>query len=225
MRTNTERWRRVAELSLAVIVIGSIWGVIEMTLGGFLHATHVPQKGAIMGGLAISLMAIFTASTKKPALVPLLGVVAAAFKPIGALILGVPFLSPYVVNPAIAIIAEALAFGVIAVALKAKMEERLLARVSAGVLAGFLGFTLYAGLASILGLGMWPALDFAAKLQTIGTSATPIAIAGAITLVAGYYAARVGAPRLTQLRTSRPRVYYSASSAVVLASWAVLFVI
>lgn len=59
MTFDTNRWQRILTISLTVIVIGSVWGLFEMTLGGFLHAIHFPQKGAVMGGLAISFMAIF----------------------------------------------------------------------------------------------------------------------------------------------------------------------
>src|SRR3989338_8254005 len=106
MKFSTNRWTLFA----TIIVVGSIWGLFEMTLGGFLHAVHFPQKGAIMGGLAISFMAIFVTMTRKPSLVPIIGVIAASFKLFDAIIFRVPLLSPYVVNPATAIIIEALAF-------------------------------------------------------------------------------------------------------------------
>ncbi len=110
MTFRMDKWSKTLAIALTVIVIGSVWGFSEMTLGGFLHIIHFPQTGAIMGGLAISFMAIFVTVTGKPSLVPILGVIAASFKPFDAIIFGVPVLSPYVINPAIAIVMEALAF-------------------------------------------------------------------------------------------------------------------
>ncbi len=59
MTFSLDKWKGILTISLTIIVIGSVWGLAEMTLGGFLHAIHFPYKGAIMVGLAISFMAIF----------------------------------------------------------------------------------------------------------------------------------------------------------------------
>jgi len=190
-----------------------------MALGGFLHAIHFPQKGAVMGGLAISLMAVFFTITKKPLLIPLLGVVAASFKPSSAIIFGMPVLSSFVVNPATAIIIEALACSAVMVALRRTIDQHILARVGAGFMAGFLGYASYAALASIIGLGNWPTLDVMAKLKVVMTSAMPIGIAGAIMLFVGYYLGAASAPRLSYLKELHPRLYYPASLTLVLLCW------
>ncbi len=221
MTLSKNRWGKLLAISLTIIVIGSVWGLVEMTLGGFLHAIHFPQKGAIMGGLAISFMAIFVTITKKPSLVPILGIIAASFKPFGAIIFGFPLLSPYVINPAIAIVMEALAFTAVTVALKTAIDKRLLAKTGAGILAGSLGYVFYAAFASIFGLGMWPTLAFTEKLQVIVANATPIAIMGAIMLVAGYYLGRASVPRLLTFKELRPKLYYSTSFALVLLCWVI----
>jgi hypothetical protein len=221
MTLSVDKWKRILAISLTIIVIGSVWGFFEMTLGGFLHIIHFPQKGAVMGGLAVSFMAIFVAITGKPSLVPILGVIAASFKPFDAIIFGVPVLSAYIINPAIAIVMEALAFSAVAVVLKTAIDKRLLARASAGILAGSLGYISYAAFASIFGLGIWPTLDFTAKLQFILTNATPIAITGAIMLVAGYYVGRASMPRLSIFKELRPKLYYSTSLALVLLCWVI----
>jgi hypothetical protein len=225
MTFSTDRWGKLLAISTIVIVIGSVWGLTEMTLGGFLHAIHFPQTGAIMGGLAISFMAIFVAITKKPILVPILGIIAASFKPFDAMIFGVPVLSPYVINPAIAIAMEALAFSAVAVTLKAGITKHLPIRAGAGILAGYLGYIFYATIASIFGLGIWPTLAFSEKLQMITANATPIAIVGAIMLVAGYYAGRVSLPRLLTFKGLRPRLYYSTAFSLVILWWVIPIVL
>ncbi len=221
MTLSRDRWSKLLAISLTIIVIGSVWGLVEMTLGGFLHAIHFPQKGAIMGGLAISFMAIFVTMTRKPSLVPILGIIAASFKPLGAIASGVPIGSPFVINPAIAIIMEALAFSAVAVVLKTAIDKRILARVGAGVMAGSLGYVCYAAFASIFGLGMWPTLTFTEIFQVILVNATPIAITGAIMLVAGYHVGRISLPRLSTLKEAYPQLYYSASLALVTLCWVI----
>ena len=221
MTLSKNRWGKLLTISLTILVIGSVWGLVEMTLGGFLHVIHFPQKGAIMGGLAISIMVIFVTVTKKPALVPILGIIAASFKPFDAIIFGVPVLSPYIINPAIAIVMEALAFGAVAVALKTVIDKHLLVRAGAGIMAGSLGYVFYAAFASIFGLGMWPTLAFTDKLQIIVANATPIAITGAVMLVAGHYVGRTSVPRLLTFKELCPKLYYSTSLVLVVLCWVI----
>lgn len=99
---------------LPILVFGSAWGLIEMSLGGYLHLIHFPDKGALLGGIGFALMAWFTAMTRRPRLVPWLGLIAASFKLPDAVLLHASLLSPSVVNPAMAIIIEALAFRLVA---------------------------------------------------------------------------------------------------------------
>ena len=38
----------IVHLIIGILVFGSIWGLLEATLGGFLHMIIFPNKGAIM---------------------------------------------------------------------------------------------------------------------------------------------------------------------------------
>ena len=225
MEFNINKWKKILAICLIVLIIGSVWGFFEMTLGGFLHIMHFPQKGAIMGGLAISFMAFFVTMTGKPSLVPILGFIAASFKPLDAIIFGVPIGSPFIVNPAIAIVMEALAFSAVAVILKTAIDKHLLARAGTGIMAGYLGYVFYAAFASIFGLGIWPTLALTEKLQLILVNATPIAIIGAVMLVAGHYVGRASVPRLLIFKNLRPKLYYSASFSLVILCWVIPIVL
>ena len=206
-------------LALLTVVFGSVWGITELVLGGFLHAIHLPHKGAVMGGFAISLMAMFIAATGKPLLVPLLGVIAASFKPFSALLFGMPVMSPFVINPAVAIIMQALAVGAVLVVMKRMAGQHILARAGSGFAAGFLGFSLYGLTASVAGMGIWPTLDVASRLNLVWTSAIPIGMAGAVMMVIGSYLGRAGALRLSAFRMLHPRVFYPASFSLILLCW------
>lgn len=221
MNVNLIKSKNMLTIGLAILVIGSIWGLLEMTLGGFLHTIHFAQKGAVMGGMAISLMTVFITITKKPLLLPLLGIVAAAFKPFSALIFGQSIASAYVLNPATAIVLEAVAFGLVAYILHRTMEKHLYSKVGAGFLAGGLGIVLYASVASIFGMGFWPGLDMAAKLQTIWETGIPIAITGAFALLIAHYATRFSMPHFASLKNMYPKAYYASSLALVAGCWAI----
>lgn len=212
-------------LALAILLMGSIWGLAEMSLGGFLHAVHLPQKGAVMGGIAVSIMAVFVSTTGKPLLVPLLGIIAASFKPFSAAVFGMPVFSPFVLNPAIAIVMQALAFSVVMVAFRSATNRHVAARAGAGFLAGFLGYALYAAIASLIGLGIWPTLELGAKLRLVMTNAVPIGIAGSIMLIVGYSLGSLGEPKVSLFKKLHPRLFYSASTALVLLCWTSVIVL
>ena len=111
----------IARLIIGVVVFGSIWGFLEATLGGFLHMIIFPNKGAIMAGIGIALMASALAIYKKPGMLPVIGIVAASFKLMSAWIFSLPVTSIHIINPAMAIIFESLVFSLVAVFLMKKI--------------------------------------------------------------------------------------------------------
>jgi len=58
----------LVRLIIGILVFGSIWGLIEATFGGFLHMIIFPNKGAIMGGIGVAIMATALAVYRKPAM-------------------------------------------------------------------------------------------------------------------------------------------------------------
>lgn len=218
---NASRRKQLLEQVLLLLVIGSAWGILEITLGSFLHALHFPQKGAVMGGLAVSLMAFFVALTGKPQLVPFLGLIAASLKLFSASYIGLALLSPFIFNPTLAIILEAVAFSVVVVIFKKAMERSVAVKIAAGMLAGALGILAYALVASVFGLGMWPFLELAEKVRVALTTALPVALAGVFMLAAGDYAGKLSIGRLNAFKVLYPQVYLPALAVLVGFSWAV----
>jgi hypothetical protein len=92
----------------AIIAFGCVWGLIEVSLGGYLHLIHFAAKGTVLGGIGFTLMASFISLTRKPHLVPWLGLIAASSKFLDVVLFGFSPASGAVVNPAIAIMLEAL---------------------------------------------------------------------------------------------------------------------
>jgi len=39
---------------IGILVFGSVWGLVEATLGGALHLIHFTYKGAITGGIGMA---------------------------------------------------------------------------------------------------------------------------------------------------------------------------
>ncbi len=91
-------------LFLDVLLFGSVWGILEATLGTLLHLPFVDKAGmyaassTIMVPIAYYLMANCYKRTGKFYALPMMGVIAALLKLTVAFIVG---FSPRVYNPAI----------------------------------------------------------------------------------------------------------------------------
>lgn len=99
-------------LFLDVLLFGSVWGILEATLGTLLHLPFVDKAGmyaassTIMVPIAYYLMANCYKRTGKFYALPMMGVIAALIKLTVAFVVG---FRPSVYNPAIYIIVESLA--------------------------------------------------------------------------------------------------------------------
>src|SRR4030043_81660 len=143
----------ILRVIIGILVIGSVWGLVEATLGGALHLIHFTYKGAITGGVGIALMATFVAIYRRPRLVFCIGVIAALVQPLSALIYGQPVFSPFVGNPGSATLLEGLAFTLVVSLLFKRFQSSIKTRIGAGIVAGYLSIILYAILASAAGVG------------------------------------------------------------------------
>ncbi len=56
----------ILRVIVGILVFGSIWGLVEATLGGALHLVHFAYKGAITGGIGMALMATFVVIYRRP---------------------------------------------------------------------------------------------------------------------------------------------------------------
>ena len=143
MENRLSKRRGLVHLIIGVLVFGSIWGLFEATLGGFLNLIIFPNKGAIMSGIGAAIMASALAIYRKPAMLPGIGIVAASFKWLNSWLLFVPPLAVQIINPAMAIFLESLAFGLVAAFLMNWIAKNILVGTVAGVLVGLMSATAY----------------------------------------------------------------------------------
>jgi hypothetical protein len=204
---------------IAILVFGSVWGLVEAVLGGALHLVHFPYKGAIPGAIGMAIMAMFVAIYRRPKLVFGLGVIAALFKPLSALIYGQPIFGPSVVNPASAILLESVAFTLVVSLLFKGFESSIKARIGAGISAGYLSIIVYAILASAVGMGKWTSLGLTEKLTTALTDGTALAIAGTALLLLGYLVGIQLRPKFWQLSSTKASLFYASTTATIVCCW------
>lgn len=136
-------WQSVTRIIIGILVFGSIWGLLEATLGGFLNLIIFPNKGAIMGGIGVAIMSVALAIYRKPAMLPGIGIVAASFKWLNSWLLFVPVSAVYIINPAMAIFLESLAFSLVVTFLMYRIDKNVYVGAWAAFLAGLMSVTAY----------------------------------------------------------------------------------
>jgi len=207
-----QSWTRII---IGILVFGSIWGLLEATLGGFLNMIIFPNKGAIMGGIGMAIMGAALAIYRKPAMLPGIGIVAASFKWLNSWLLFVPISAVYIINPAMAIFLESLAFSLVVTFLMYRIDKNVYAGAWAAFLAGLISVTAY-GYFSVY-------IMHAPLFERMGVSSVPgfIASHGVIQAVffgmlapLGYLVGKkLAATAPVFLR--RPLYYYATSAAII----------
>ena len=209
----------ILRVVIGILVFGSIWGLVEATLGGALHLIHFTYKGAITGGIGMAIMATFVVMYRQPKLAFLLAVIAALFKPLSAVIYGQPIFAPFVVNPASAILLEGLAFSLVVSLLFKGFESSIKTRIGAGVAAGYLSIILYGVIASAAGMGIWASWGLAERASSVLANGTGLAIVGTCLLLLGHLVSMRLRPKFWQFSDLKPRAFYASTIAITAFCW------
>ena len=209
----------ILHVIIGILVFGSIWGLVEATLGGALHLVHFAYKGAITGGIGMSIMATFVVVYRRPKLVFFIAAIAAMFKPLSALIYGQPVFAPFVVNPASAILLEGLAFSLVVSLLYKGFESSIKTRIGVGVAAGYLSIALYGVMASAAGMGIWASWGLAERASSVLANGTGLAIVGTCLLLLGHLVTMRLRPKLWQFSDLKPKAFYASTIAITAFCW------
>ena len=209
----------ILRLVIGILVFGSVWGLVEATLGGALHLIHFTYKGAITAGIGMSIMATFVVIYRQPRLVFFIAAIAAMFKPLSALIYGQPVFAPFVVNPASAILLEGLAFSLVVSLLYKGFESSIKTRIGVGVAAGYLSIALYGVIASAAGMGIWASWGLAERASSVLANGTGLAIVGTCLLLLGHLVSMRLRPKLWQFSDLKPKAFYASTIAITAFCW------
>jgi len=211
----------IIHVLVGILVFGSIWGFFEATLGGFLHMIIFPNKGAIMGGIGVAIMASALAIYKKPSMLPGIGIVAASFKLLNVWFLFVPIGAIHIINPAMAIIFESLAFSLVAVFVMKKIAKNAFIGVGAGVLAGLISaiawvyFAIYVMNAPAYARVVFTAGGFIANQGVVQAAFFGVFVP------LGYLVGEKLATRTLPALTGRGVPHYATSAAVIVLCWGI----
>ncbi len=221
MIEGTENKRQgLVHLIIGILVFGSIWGFLEASLGGCLHMIIFPNKGAIMGGIGVAIMASALAIYKKPSMLLGIGIIAASFKLLNVWFLFVPITSIHIINPAMAIIFESLAFSLVAAFMMNRIAKNAFVGVGAGALAGLTSaiawvyFAIY-----VMNAPAYARVVFTAGGFIANQGVVQAAFFG-ILLPLGYLVGEKLATKTSPVLISRS-LYYATSVAIICLCWGI----
>jgi hypothetical protein len=204
---------------IGILVFGSIWGLLEATLGGFLNLIIFPNKGAIMGGIGMAVMGAALAVYRKPAMLPGIGIAAASFKWLNAWLLFVPPSAVRIINPAAAILFEALAFSLVVAFLMNRIEKNVYVGVWAAALAGLMSAIAYIYFAVyVTDSPIFTRLGIESIGEYIIGNGLVQAVFFGVLAPLGYVMGRRLTAMTSPVLTRRP-VYYVVSVSAVLLCW------
>ena len=224
MRTGADRAdkRRAArDMLIGLLVLGSVWGFLEVVLGGAMKAGSIPYKGDVLTGLGMMLMGIAVAMYRKPLLLIAIAAVAVGVRQLSIPIL---HLSTFCkANSSIAVMLGGTALAGGAALAGRRLERGARARVITGFAAGLTAAVSF----FFIGMRVAPCrylLSFnragglVAFLQAEGIIWAALC---ASLFPVGY---RVGVSMresVFDLRATRPALYYTASIMLVVCCWGI----
>ncbi|MFC2048312.1 hypothetical protein ACFLSK_02640 [Chloroflexota bacterium] len=211
----------IVHLIIGILVFGSIWGFLEATLGGFLHMIIFPNKGAIMSSIGVAIMGLALAIYKKPSMMLGIGIVAASFKLLDVWLFALPVASIHIINPAMAIIFESLAFSLVAVFVMNRIAKNALVGIGVGVLVGLISATAWVYFAIyVMNAPAYARVVFTAGEFIANQGAVQAAFFG-ILLPAGYLGGMKLEAKTFPLLTRKKALYYTTTMATIAICWGV----
>ena len=155
---------------------------------------------------------------KKPSILPGIGIVAASFKLLDVWLFALPVASVHIINPAMAIIFEALAFGLVAVFLTDRIAKNASVGIWVGVLAGLVSAAAWVYFAIyVMNAPAYARVVFTAGGFMANQGVVQAAFFG-IFLPLGYLMGEKLSVKTLSVSISRP-LYYAASAATVCLCW------
>lgn len=209
----------ISYILIGIILAGSVWGVLEASLG--LLLTNFLLRGAIMlsiGAFIVSTFLRVYRPRKIFASILLIGIIASLLKGIDFFIVGP---QKMVTSPMIAIIVEAVALGaIISLAQKAYYTNKFVQPLT-GILyayASYIGFVFFFYFLK-LGTNYWLKKSIYEVFNLILLDGTKAAILCVVAVLAGN---KVGELLKTpQLNLIKMRLFYPASFTVILVCWTI----
>lgn len=215
-RTGKRAWRGVL---IGFLVLGSVWGFLEVVVGGGMRAVDVPYKGDILTGLGIGLMALGVAVFRRPLMLIAIAATAVGVKQLAVPILHLPVFCK--ANSCLAVMLAGTALAGTVAFVGRRLQASIPARVVSGISAALLAATGF----YFIGMRVAPCRYLLSFNRPGGFAAFMVAegliwaALGGVFFPVGYRVGEVVGDSITDLQTRRPVFYYTASAALVASCW------
>jgi hypothetical protein len=207
------------DIVLAMIILGSAWGFLEVVGGGAMKAAGIPYKGDVLTGLGIATMAMGVAVFRRPLMLIGIAAIAVGLKQLAVPIVGLPFVCK--ANSCLAVMLGGTALaGAVAVTGR-RLSRGTLHRMATGFSAGLatsVGFYF-------IGMRLAPCRYLLSFNRPGGFVAFMIAegliwaALGAVFFPLGYRVGESLERNVFGLKVKRPLFYYVSSGLVVAICW------
>ena len=210
-------------LIAGIILFGSLWGMLEATLGSILHYTLILNAGAIMTAAGFFIMAIAVSIYKKPQIAPYIGIVAASEKFLGFLIF--PLSSwGQIVRPATSIFLESLVFGIVLMFLWSGYRKKIGIKILCAAISSYFGFFLYVFVGRLVFKGGVGIMDIPGLIKHVVSNATIIFIISSFLVPAGNWLGDRIKTSMEQTMFRNPKFYYGITGLVSAFCWVVAMI-
>ena len=205
-------WRTPIAILIGILVLGSIWGLSEVAVGGGLRAVGFPYRAGLLTGIGIGIMAVALAIYKKPAMLIGIGLTAVLFKLLAVPVVHLPVQK--CANALVAVGLEVLAISLVAGLLMKRMDKSALTRMGAGALVALLAAISF----FFIGMRVAPCsylLSFSGNpVGFMAEEGLIWALFSAFLLPVGYLVGMKLQPKVAYMLTAKPRFSYAAGTTI-----------
>lgn len=201
------------EKVLVILVVGSLWGALELFGRDVMRAMGIPQKSALLFGLGIIILYASKKLVDFPGSVTIMAVIAGVFKMASSHFFACQF-SAVVINGII--------FDIMYMVFKYRLDSSAVFRTIAAPILVYVSYASFALFATyLLREASWVERGWEGVVAYVRYDALTAALITIVTIHVGYYLAKAAKP-LGQPRTSRmpAMAFRIVSVALVAVVWA-----
>jgi len=207
------------DVLMGILLLGSLWGLIEVLGGGLLRAIDVPVRSAVVTALGLGIMAIGLAIFRKSWVLFVAPIIAVLVKQLAMPILHLSFTCT--ANSAVAVMLEGAALGGVFIMLGRKARGNFTGRAGAGFAGALLGGTAFWAIG--MRIAPCPYLlsfnSFAGFFSFMANESLIWAALSALTVPLGYSLGESIRNKVANAAEIKPALYYSTTTAIVALSW------
>jgi hypothetical protein len=219
VRASSGFGRRGTDFIVAVLVVGSLWGLSEVVFNGAIRSAGLPFRAGILAGIGMLLMGITLGAFRRSVMLIGVGVVAVLCKQLVVPIMGAPVLCK--ANASIALLFQSSALYGVASLMGRRIQSGRIPRIAAGFTAAFVASPVF----YFVGMRVAPCNYLLSFNRPEGFMAFMVAeglvwaVFSALLFPVGWRLGRRLGSALPQVRFVRPFLYYGTSLGIVACSW------